>query len=144
MTGSATVVGNVIGDGVLYNQCNEFTKASFLSSELLYLSTPNSIITTAAGWYVVTFDFKVTSGNPTFNISDGSTAFYITGLTVPSKNIWYSYAAMAYFDTAKTLGVSFAGNNATCVWKLSAYQMHRFDTRTQAINFLSSNVFSES
>ena len=144
LTGSATVVGNVIGDGVLYNQCNEFTKASFLSSELLYLSTPNSIITTAAGWYVVTFDFKVTSGNPTFNISDGSTAFYITGLTVPSKNIWYSYAAMAYFDTAKTLGVSFAGNNATCVWKLSAYQMHRFDTRTQAINFLSSNVFSES
>lgn len=143
LTGSATVVGSVIGDGVLYNQCNQFTRTSFLSSELLYLTTPNSIITTAAGWYVVTFDFKVTAGNPSFNIVSGA-KFYITNLTIPSLNTWYSYAAIAYFDAAVNIGVSFAGNNATCTWELSAYQMHRFDTRTQAINFLASNVFSES
>jgi len=144
LTGSATVTGSVVGDGVLYNQCNEFTKNSFLSSEVLSLTTPNSVITTAAGWYVVTFDFKITNGSPYVNISDGSTAFYITNLQAPAANVWYSYAAIAYFDSAKTLGLSFSGNNANCVWKVSAYQMHRFDSRQQAINFVQSNAFAES
>lgn len=140
--GSFILTGSVVSDGVLYNTCNQFTRAAFLSNQ--YTSVNNSVITTSAGYYVFTFDAKVAtgSGTPTFYIWDRSTAFMATGMTVPRLNQWYTFAGIAYSPGGQSLYLDTSGDGTTCTWSLSAFQMLRFDTFAQAQNYFVGGAYS--
>jgi hypothetical protein len=142
--GSFNLTGTVVSDGIIYSQCNEFTRAAFLSTEYTKLNSPNSSITTSVGWYVCTLDFKRTLGNPLIMIWDRSAAQFAISIEAPSLNKWYTFAAIGYSAGGQSLQLDFKGSNEDCTWRTSAYQILRFDTLEQAQSFLDSGVFAES
>jgi hypothetical protein len=141
-SGSFNLTGTVVADGLIYSNCNEFTRTNFLSSEFTALT--GSSITTTAGWYVTTLDMKRTLGNPNFSIWDRNLNQFIVFAGPPVINKWYTFAAIAYSPGAQTLYLDFSGSNETCTWRVSAFQLHRFDTYQQAADFLGSGVYAES
>ena len=141
-SGSFSLAGTVVSDGLIYASCNEFTRANFLSTE--YTALTGSSITTSAGWYVFTLDMKRTQGAPAFFIWNRSTSQFVTFASPPTLNKWYTFAAIAYSPGAQPLYLDFNGSNETCTWRISALQLHRFDTYQQAASFLASGVYTES
>ena len=142
MTGSFSLLGSVISEGRIYNTCNEFTRAAFGSGEELQLST-NSF-TTAAGYYVFTFDVMVTAGNPIFRVWNSSTVQFMASFTAPTSNRWYTVVGIGYFDGAYTQYLGVTGDNQTDTWRLSAFQVHKFPTEAAAQAFLQSAVYAAS
>ena len=144
--GSFDLIGTVVADGRIYANCNEFTRAAFASNQFTRLNSPDSSITTAAGWYVFTLDFKRTLGDPRVAIWNRDTAQFVIDMQAPAPNKWYTFAAIGYSAGGQTLYLDFYGGATTedCTWRVSAYQIHRFDTREQAQAFLCSGAFAES
>jgi len=143
--GSFNLAGTVVSDGRIYNQCNEFTRAAFTSAQFTRLLTPDSAITTVEGWYVFTVDLKVVSGaGVRVFVWDRSTAQLAAGIVCPSLAKWNTFAAIGYSAGGQTLYLDFNGMDGDVTWRVSAYQIHRFDTLQDAQNFIMSNVFAES
>jgi hypothetical protein len=145
--GSFGLTGTVVSDGRIYSQCNEFTRAAFTSAEFTRLTSPDSAVnTTVEGWYLFTLDFKRTAGNPIVYVWDRGSALLVTSMQAPTLNKWYTFAALAYSPGGQLLFLDFSGSNVTetCTWRISAYQMLRFDTLEQAQSFLVSGAFAES
>jgi hypothetical protein len=140
--GSFILTGTVVADGTVYSSCNEFTRAMFGSSEYVILG---STLTTVAGWYVFTVDVKITTGSIFLHVWDFNLAQFAVSMSVPDLNTWRTLAALAYSPGGQALyPLTFQGSGATATWRVSAYQLHRFDTRQQAANFLASCVYTES
>ena len=57
-----------------------------------------------------------------------------------------TFAAIGYSAGGQELYLDFYGDTTTgdCTWRVSAYQIHRFDTCEQAQAFLCSGAFAES
>lgn len=143
--GSFNLGGSVVSDGRIYNQCNEFTRAAFTSSQYIALTDVGNYVTTTAGWYVITVDFKVVSGSGVrifvWNRSDSQLAQQIIA---PSVGKWYTAAAIGHSDGGDSLYLDFSGLGGDVTWRVSAYQIHRFDTEMEAWQFIHSNVYAES
>jgi hypothetical protein len=144
--GSFDLTGTVVSDGRIYSQCNEFTRAAFANSEYTRLASPNSVIATVEGWYLFTLDLKRTAGNPRLLVWDRGNAFMALDMQAPTLDKWYTFAALAYSPGSQSLFLDFSGGavTETCTWRISAYQMLRFDTLEQAQSFLVSGAFAES
>jgi len=144
--GSFSLTGTVVSDGRIYSQCNEFTRAAFASTEFTRLDSPNSVITTVEGWYLFTLDMKRTAGNPIAYVWDRGSAQMAIAMQAPTLDKWYTFAALAYSPGSQLLFLDFSGGavTETCTWRISAYQMLRFDTLEQAQSFLVSGAFAES
>jgi len=140
-SGTFALTGTSVADGEIYATCNEFTRAAFASSEYTRVNT--TVITTSAGWYVATFDVKVTAGAPKFYIWDRSTAVLASVISCPTLNKWYSFAAIGYSAGAQTLYLDTQGSGTDCTWRLSAYQIHRFDSYEEAQSFLANGVYAD-
>ena len=140
--GAFTLLGTVVSDGQIYSQCNEFSRAAFLSSE--YVRYDSNVITTSDGWYVFTMDVKVLAGNPAFYVWNRGTAQLAIGMTCPEQFKWFTFAGYGYSGGGDTLYFDISGSNATCTWRNSALQLLRFDTKYQAQSFLASGAFAES
>jgi hypothetical protein len=142
-TGSFALTGSVVSDGAIYSTCNEFTRAAFLSSE--FTSVINTTTTLAVGWYVYTVDIKVTVGALTFNIWNRGTKQMARNFTCPSVGDWYSFAGIGYSDAASgQLYLDATGTGVNATWRLSAWQMHKFNTLAQAQAFLNSYAYAAS
>lgn len=143
--GSFTLVGTTASDGRLYGTCNEFTRAAFGSGQYIALTDAGNYVTTTAGWYVFTVDFKVVSGaGVRIFVWDRSTAQLAQQIRAPSVGKWYTAAAIGHSDGGQTLYLDFSGLDGDVTWRVSAYQIHRFDTEMEAWNFIHSNVYAES
>jgi hypothetical protein len=143
--GSFSLTGSVVSDGRIYSQCNEFSRTAFLSSEYTRLNSPDSLITTVAGWYVFTFDMKIVSGAGVLAyVWDRNTAQMATNIRGSVNGEWNSFAAIGYSAGGQTLYLDFNGLNGDVVWRVSAYQIHVFNTRERAQDFIASGVFAES
>lgn len=143
--GSFTLVGTTASDGRLYNTCNEFTRAAFGSNEYTALTDAGNYVTTSAGWYVFTLDLKVVSGSGVkAHVWDRSTAQLAAGMCPPSNGKWFTFAAIGYSAGSQTLYLDFSGRDGDVTWRVSAYQIHRFDTEMEAWTFIKSNAYAES
>jgi hypothetical protein len=143
--GSFNLAGSTASDGRIYGTCNEFTRAAFGSGQYVALTDAGNYVTTSAGWYVFTVDFKVVSGSGVrIFVWDRSTAQLAQQIRAPSVGKWYTAAAIGHSDGSQTLYLDFSGNDGDVTWRVSAYQIHRFDTQQEAFMFLQSNVFAES
>ena len=140
--GAFTLLGTVVSDGRIYDECNEFSRAAFLSSE--FVRYDSNVITTTAGWYVFTMDVKVSAGNPAFFVWNRGNAQLAADMTCPAQNKWFTFAGYGYSAGGDTLYFDIRGSNATCTWRNSALQLLRFDTKQEAQAFLNSGAFAES
>jgi hypothetical protein len=142
--GTFNLVGTVVADGIIYSQCNEFTRVAFGGGEFTRLTVPDSLFVTTAGYYVFTFDMKVTAGDLNVFIWDRSTANFAQGMKAPAVGKWYTFAGIGYSAGGQTLFFDFAGSNVNVTWRISAIQILRFDTFQQAQAFLNAGAFAES
>lgn len=140
--GSFNLTGTVVADGRIFPACNEFTRAAFAGSEYTRLNSPNSVVTTSAGWYVFTLDMKIVSGlGVRAWVWDRSTA-QLAGFECNTIGKWYTFAALSYSPGGQTLLLDFGGLGGDATWRVSAYQLHRFDTREQAQDFIASRAYA--
>ncbi len=153
-SGALTLAGTVVADGRIFKQCNEFTDASFTSSEYWGLLDTN--FGGDAGWYAFTVDIKVTACADlnflnffVWNQNQvGELASLVYEARIPSLNKWYTLAGYAYLPTPLAIknmyldvqGPTVGGTSTT--WRMSAFQAHRFDNREDAVSFLSGGAYS--
>jgi len=142
LQGSFTLVGTVVADGRIYDECNEFTRAAFTSSQ--FVAFDANTITTTQGWYVFTMDAKVSAGDPLFYVWDRSNRQLASSMFCPAKDKWFTFAGYGYSAGGDTLFFDVRGSNATCTWRNSAIQMLRFDTKEEAQSFLATGAFAAS
>ena len=142
-TGSFAFTGSVVSDGQIYSTCNEFTQSAFLSTQ--YSGVTNSNLTLVSGkYYVFTFDAKITVGSMYFNVWDRSTAQWSTGMTCSTLNTWYTFASIGLATNTSTIYLDFQGNNVDATWRVSALQIHLFNTMSQAQAFLAGSAYAAS
>jgi len=141
-SGSLSLVGTIVSDGVIYSTCNEWTRAAMSTSEAVYVNT-TSVAVSAGEFCVATVDIKVLAGAPTFAI-DNQSSSVLAYLRIPTQNKWYTIAAIGKIAADSTIALWTTGSNATCTWRFSAFQIHRFGTQLEAQNFLMSCAYSES
>ena len=155
-SGVSTLVGSIVSDGRIFKQCNEFTDASFTTSE--YWGMLDTSFGTAAGWYAFTIDIKVTACADlnflnffVWNQNQaGEFASLIYEARIPALNKWYTLSGYAYLPSPLAIknmyfdmqGPTAGGTSTT--WRLSAFQAHRFDSMSEAISFLSNGAYSHS
>ena len=142
--GSFNLTGTVVSDGRIYSQCNEFSQLAFANGQFTRLTTPDSAITTTAGYYIFTLDVKMVSGQVNFYWWDRNTVQMAIQMQCPTVGRWYSFAAIAYSPGGQSMYLDIGGTGGDATWRMSAMQMHRFDTLEQAQSFLMSGVFAES
>ena len=61
-----------------------------------------------------------------------------------TPSLFAGIGALGYSAGGQQLYLDFGGANQTCTWRISAYQIHTFNTMQQAQTFLASDVFAES
>jgi hypothetical protein len=142
-SGSFNLTGSVVSDGVIYASCNQFTRAAFSTSEFTSL-TGSSQSFSSGKWYAFTFDYKVIAGNPGVLWWNRSASQFATSMEVPSLNRWFTFCAIGYADASHTMFLDFRGSNENCTWRISAVQLHEFDSRHEAENFTASRIYAES
>lgn len=138
--GSFSLVGSVVSDSNIFAECNEYTRAAFASSE--YTQVLGTAIVTTAGWYLFTVDFKVTQGDPKVFVWDRNTAQFASSMAAPTQDEWYTFAAIGYSAGSQDLYLDFGGSDEDCTWRVSAYQLHRFNTRAEAQNYLNGRSYA--
>jgi hypothetical protein len=146
-TGVATITGGLDGTSILYNYSNSFTRAAFASNEYLSIDSPSSAFTLdEAGYYVVTVDWQRTAGNPRMYVWDRSANQFITSVSLPEANRWYTTAGIGYSNgNGASLFLDFSGGSVTetCTWRVGGYQVLYFSYLSDAQNYLESGVFAE-
>lgn len=141
--GAFNVAAGTTADGVIYGTCNTYS-APFTSTTQNTALVAGTVALTAATWYVVTFDVKVTSGTPTFSSWDRAGNQLFAGLTIPENNVWYSVAALGYSPNAVATFYALDVGCTTAVtagFNLSAFQIRAFATEHEAQAFIESGVY---
>jgi len=155
-SGVSTLAGTVVNDGRIFKQCNEYTDASFTTSE--YWGMLDTNFGTSAGWYAFTVDVKVTVCADLQYLNffvwnqnqAGEYASLVYEARIPALNKWYTIAGYAYLPSPLAIKNMYfdvqgptVGGTAT-TFRLSAFQAHRFDTMDQAASFLAGGAYSNS
>lgn len=138
-SGSFNLSGTVVSDGVLFPTCNEYT-APFTASNQ-FTRVTGSEITTSAGWYVFTLTAKVVSGTPRFYVWDRNQAQFSIAMAAPTTGKWHTFAAYGYSAGSQTLYLDIGGTDSAAIFRLGGFQIWRFDTEAEAVNFLKSGSF---
>lgn len=141
--GSFNVTAGTTSDGVIYGTCNTYSIP--FTSVTQYTALIAGTVTLSLGqWYVVTFDVKVISGQPTFNSWNRSSNQLIVGLSVPENNVWYTVGALGYCENADPAfyALDIGTQSATAAEvRLSAFQICSFGSEFEAQEFLASNTY---
>lgn len=144
LAGAFAMTGAVVADGVLFPNCNEFSRANWLPNEFVSVTAPVVAVPLIAGWYVFTIDVKLVAGvEHLVGIWDLS-ANQFAACVNKVVGQWQTFASIAYSaDSGGTLGLTFAGGGtgSTTTIRVGPYQMHRFNTFEEASNFLQGGAF---
>lgn len=141
-TGSYALVGSVVSDGILFETCNEFTRANMAAIE--YVS-PSSTVNTTAGFYVTTCCVKLISGSVSVGVWDLANNQLYQGQTLTELNKWITIGSLGYASGVQALNLQFGGTGyvGNTTWRVSQYQLLRFDTRKEAEDYLYSRCYCQ-
>jgi hypothetical protein len=136
--GTAVITGVLVSDGVIYTQCNEYTRNPMALGE--YFAPNGCSFTTAAGYYVCTVDVKVVSGGVQLFVWDRNLNQWFSGAAgVVGK--WVTFGSIGYSPGGQTIYLDMGNAAGNCVWRISAFQVVRFDTKWEAIDYLDSRSY---
>mgnify|MGYP007070584679 CR=1 FL=1 len=79
-----------------------------------------------------------------FNVWDRSTAQWSISMTCPTLSTWYTFASIGLATNTSTIYLDFQGDNVDATWRVSALQIHLFDTMSQAQAFLAGGAYAAS
>ena len=140
--GAFVLTGVVVADGRLYANCNEFTRTGgWTSSQFTRVNSPELQVAVTPGWFVFTVDIKVVSGaGVTVAVWDRG-ANQLAAIVANDVGAWRTYAGIAYTGASHNLFLDFTGNGGDTVFRISAYQLHKFATFEEASDFLNGGAF---
>jgi hypothetical protein len=137
-SGTASITGSLVADGVIYPQCNEYTRNPMAFGE--YFAPTGCSFTTTAGYYVCTVDVKVVSGGVRLSLWDrDANQWFIEAQGAVGK--WVTFGAIGYSTGGQTIYLDMGNDVGNCVWRISAFQVVRFDTKWEAIDYLDSRSY---
>lgn len=139
LTGTATINGDRISDGRIFDSCQEFTIPASHNE-----FGPGGTLTTNK-WYVATFDVKSITGD----LSDMTVgiAFDVTmvnfGNTMLKTDDWVTLATVGKCTTGGAVApYFFNGAVGSQVIRMSAFQIVEFDTEADALAFFNNGMFA--
>jgi hypothetical protein len=126
----------------LFETCNEFTRVNMAAIE--YVS-PSSTVNTTAGFYVTTCCVKLTSGSVSVGVWDLANNQLYQGQTLTELNKWITIGSLGYASGVQALNLQFGGTGyvGNTTWRVSQYQLLRFDTRKEAEDYLYSRCYCQ-
>ena len=138
--GTYNIVGTLVSDGNMYAQCNEFSvNAAFGNND--YETPSNSTFTTpSAGYYVTTVDVKAITNGIRVAVWDRNAKQWYNAQRIYTLNKWFTIASVAYSAGGDEMYLDFGGvaGSAPTTWRVSAFQVLRFDTEMEAMDYLQS------
>lgn len=138
-TGTFSGTAATAADGRIYGTCNTITRVAGSAWNISF--TNSSLTNVAAGWVVFTLDAKITEGNPYFSVSDLSGQNVANGMSAENGS-WVTYAAIAESTGTEDFSLwASADGTVQCVFYISAYQVHKFDTLVEAQAFMNGLVY---
>lgn len=136
-TGSTTVDGTSVADGVIFGTCCELVIPSGAT-----LVQP-AVTMTNGKWYVLTFDSKLVSGTTAgLTMQCASAVTLAGGLAALITTSWKTIASVAKSGTTGTIGMYI--NNATggsVTLRLSAWQIVEFSNEQEALNYYNAGSY---
>ena len=138
--GSSSGTGTVVTDGVKYTSCNEFTNNFTATSQYIY-PTGTALTTSSAAWYAFTVDIKVTAGSLSFFVSDLSANQMSQTSAITSDGFWHTFAGVGYFPNAASIALWCGATVSNATWRLSAFQIWKFSSQADAVEFLASRTY---
>lgn len=142
LTGNVSITGSVVSDGTLYATCNSYT-GTIPSGQNSGAVTDTSFAL-SAGWFAWSVDLRMVSGgNLIARLWNRSTAqFGIVNLG--TDNQWHTYGGVGSIASGTpTLFLDFSDTGGgAATWKVSAFQIKKFNTRAEAQDFLASQVYA--
>ena len=142
LTGSYSLAGTQVSDGLKYTTCNEWTTAPATGSNYLYIPSASMTIPTA-GWYVAMIDIKNYAGHADIevhfsNLSSNQMAVF----TAPADSKWHTLCAFAYFPASTAQEMYFRVNGGSSyLWRASAAMFRRMDSKQECIAFLNARCY---
>lgn len=139
--GTQSIAGVLSTTDALHSglKSNQFT----IPANNIQLMRPTTLYNTVANkYYLVTFDFKLVSGDLNFLVGNGTNQ--IAGLGDAKGelplNEWYTFVGYGYSDAVSNdIGIWIYNKNSPSVIKLSNYQLYAFNTLSSLKAFLEKN-----
>lgn len=146
LTGSlSSVSGAIVNDSIIFNESNQFNIPFNGGNQYMGLasSTVNISSNNTSGWYVVTFDMKINSGDPTLFLWNRN-QYQVMQYTPTVKNKWQTvlcYACSNPNDPNLEFFLDISALSNVDI-QLSAYQVLKFDTKIEAKSFIESKIYA--
>jgi len=138
--GSFNLTGTVVSDGVLFQNCNEYTRANFASNEYTALG---GSITPPAGYTVISYYVKCTAGSVVTFTWNRSTVHVLSYVTHNAGDGWRLVSGMYKSDGSQSFfPCDFNGVGVTATWRVSALQVITFDKPIEAFSYFTSKNFT--
>jgi len=137
----------VADDGVAHTSCMEFTRTDFLVGELAFLFAPvNTDVLLLAGYHVLTFSVKCTSGSIGFSWWDRNTRQAAVGMECSAGEGWTTFVSVVKVETPAQIYLECNGRDTSSTglettWRMADVQIHSFNKYTEAQAFAAEGVF---
>lgn len=154
LTGSfPPIQGSLVNDSLIFESSNKFNipfptlpSGGDPNYEIKYMGLQSSVVSTnnnTGGWYVITFDVKINSGDPTLFLWNRN-QYQVMQYKPTVKNKWQTIVCYAVADPNNPNLEFFLDVSAFAPveLQLSAYQVLKFDTSIEAKAFLESKVYA--
>ena len=125
-------------DGIVFPTCCAWSFDP--AAEDATLQVDRTAVKTAPGVYVLTFDLRVLDGNPSFSFWDGHAMLFARATGIVGEWCTVGAVARAEGELNLRLDVRLPKGQAN-VFRLSALQLRRFDTRIAAEAFFKSLAY---
>lgn len=139
-TGSFIGNGTVISDGTKFATCNNFNIAFANTSQYIVLTnTATSVL--GASWYVATVDVRCSSGTIAVFVDDTGSNQLLRLDVTPSAR-WKTIAGIGYYPSNASVELRIGSTTGTtCNFDIGGYQLHRFNSQSEAEAFIAQNTF---
>ncbi len=130
--------GSIARDGVVFSTCSEWSFEA--APQDATLPVEGTALKTAPGVYAMTLDLRVVEGNPALSFWDGHAMLFARATGIVGE--WCTVGAVARADGVLNLRLDVElPKGQKCVFRLSALQLRRFDTRSAAETFFKSLAY---
>jgi hypothetical protein len=140
LSGSISVEGKVVRDGLLYGVCNEYSLTLMEGQSAGCTSTSTTLV---VGWWVCTVDVKVILGIPSFKVWDRSTN-QMAAWTGFADSHWHTWGGIGLLSSGTpTVFLDVVSTNRVmATFRASSFQMKRFASQAEAQDFLQAQVYA--
>jgi len=137
--GSFSLTGTVVADGVIFGNCNEYTRSAFTTAQFTAITS----IQPTVGYVVISYYIKCTVGSIRTYSWNRSTEHAVGGVLHTAGDGWRLVSALRYTDGSLIFyPIDFNGTGVDATWRVSALQAMVFSSLQDAYTYFNSRTFT--